>query len=166
MITLKRIPEISLNMSNGLTSVFISAFGLSGSVLAKTEQEKNLVMYVLEKNQSVFGIGFVDFDIGCMPWDADNFDENKNFILSIVKGMYNETGWEKMSYSPNKQMLTRCINEFEKLIMNMKRDDINIQEINEWFNAKERMEFIKNGFPLCEIHNVLSTIYGCQLCTD
>jgi len=166
MITLKKFPEMTISMSNGLTSVFISAFGLSGSEFAKTEQEKKLVMYVLEKNQSVFGTGFVDFDIGNMPWNINNLEENRKFVLSVLNGMYDKKGWEKLSYSPDTQMLNRCINEFEKLIINMKSEDINIQEINDWLNNRERIDFIKNGFPLCDIHDVLSTIYGCQLCTD
>jgi len=165
-ITLKRIPEMILSMSNGLTSAFVSTFGLSGSIIAKTEQEKKLVIYILEKNQSVLGIGFVDFDIGSMPWDLKNLEDNKNFVFSILDGMRNKSGWEKLPFAPNEEMLNRCICEFKNMILEMKTEDINVIEINEWLKNPKLNDLIKNGFPLCPSHKVLMTIYACQICTD
>ncbi|MCL2252242.1 MAG: hypothetical protein FWC12_10080 [Treponema sp.] len=153
-------------MSNGLTSVFISTFGLSGSILAKTEQEKKLVMYILEKNQSILGIGFVDFDIGSMPWDLKNLEDNKKFVFSILDGIKNKTEWEKLPFTPNEEMLNRCIFEFKNMISEMKSEDINEKEINEWSKNPKLNDLIKNGFPLCPSHDVLMTIYGCQMCTE
>lgn len=46
-----------ISMSNGLTSVFISVLGLSGSRLAQTDDEKRLIVWLLEKDQSAVGIG-------------------------------------------------------------------------------------------------------------
>lgn len=42
-------PSEFISMSNGLTSVFISTLGLSGSILAKTEKEKQIIIWLLKK---------------------------------------------------------------------------------------------------------------------
>lgn len=88
-INLNKTTPISedLKMSNGLTSVFISVFGLSGSRLAQTDQEKRLIVWVLEKNQSFLGIGNVDFEICDMPWNSHTFDNDKIFIFSALNSM-------------------------------------------------------------------------------
>jgi hypothetical protein len=83
-IQLERIPEIALRINNGSTSAFISVFGLSGSRLAKTEQEKRLIVFVLEKDQSAVGIGTVGFDIGNMPWDYDNIGEINEWLILYI----------------------------------------------------------------------------------
>jgi hypothetical protein len=165
-IWIKRMPEIDLRMNNGLTSAFINTFGLSGSRLAKTEQEKRLIVHILEKNQSVLGVGNVGFDLGWMPWNNDNFENDKKFILSVLNGIINKIGWENLGYSPREEMIYRCVNTFEKMLLNMAQNDIDIEKINGWLKEKEPNDPINNNFPLCPIHNVLLTIYGCQVCTD
>lgn len=42
----------SLVMSNGGTDVFINILALSGSVIANTESEKRLMVYLSEKDQT------------------------------------------------------------------------------------------------------------------
>jgi len=63
-------------------------------------------------------------------------------------------------------MLNRCINEFTNLISEMKSEDINVKEINELSNNPKLNDLIKNCFPLCPSHDVLMTIYGCQMFTE
>lgn len=166
IVGLERLPKLDLVMSNGLTSSFINIFGLSGSALAKREQDKKLVVYVLEKNQSVVGIGTVGFDVGSLPWDINNFEADRTFILSVVNGMRNKLGWEKLQYKPSEEHILRCINEFERLILNINKSDINIDEINEWLTEAEPNDPINNNFPICPVDGVLLTLHGCQVCTD
>ena len=55
----KAVPEDdSLAMSNGGTDVFINILALSGSVIAQTDSEKRLVVYLSEKDQ-IIGRGCV-----------------------------------------------------------------------------------------------------------
>ena len=65
----------SLSMSNGLTDVFLDYLLVSGSELAKTDSEKILIVFLAEKQQSVIGIGNVDFDIIEMPWQKSTFEK-------------------------------------------------------------------------------------------
>ncbi|MDE6728657.1 MAG: hypothetical protein K2J80_12080, partial [Oscillospiraceae bacterium] len=63
--------EDSLKMSNGLTAVFIDVITLAGSRIAQTVDEKRLIVWLAEKDQSVVGIGTVGFDIREMPWNTE-----------------------------------------------------------------------------------------------
>lgn len=168
IITLNKDTSVSeyLQMSNGLTSVFINAFGLSGSRLAKTEIEKRLIVWVLEKNQSIFGMGTVGFEICDMPWGLESFEENKAFILSVLGAMKNKLGWELLEYSPNEEMLFPCVAQFEKLLSKMESADIHFEEIDGWVKEASSDDPIFNGFPKCPRHSVLLSIFGCQVCTD
>ena len=56
-----------LQMSNGLTDVFVNVLVLSGSALARTVSEKRLIVWLAEKDQSRMGAGTVDFDLWEMP---------------------------------------------------------------------------------------------------
>lgn len=62
-----------IGMSNGLTSVFIEVLAISGSILAKTNREKEMIIWLAQRDQSVVGIGTVGFDIDEMPWTIDSF---------------------------------------------------------------------------------------------
>jgi len=105
VITLNGNTPVSeyLHMSNGLTAVFIDAFGLSGSRLVASDMEKRLIVWVLEKNQSAVGIGTVGFEICDMPWEVDYFEDNRKFILSVLESMKSRLGWETLDYSPKQR---------------------------------------------------------------
>ena len=56
----KVVPMIeSIGMSNGLTSVFMEVLSISGSMLAKTSREKEMTIWLAQRDQSVVGIGTV-----------------------------------------------------------------------------------------------------------
>lgn len=93
-----------------------------------------MIVWVLEKNQSVVGIGTVGFNICDMPWDPEKLEEDKKFIISVLNGIRNRMGWETIDYSPNQEMLKSCIDKFESLVLKMTKNDINIQAINDWLN--------------------------------
>ena len=167
-IHLKRVSDIDLRMSNGLTHIFINTFAVAGSKLAKTEQEKKLVVFILEKNQYFVGMGNVGFDIGEMPWSLENFENEKAFVLSVLNGIRNKDGWETLGYPPREDWIFQCVDIFKQLIHNMTEDDIDFDEVKQWheYADKESEDPVNQGFPLCPVHNVLLTIFGCQVCTD
>ena len=46
----------------------------------------------------------------------------------------------------------------------MTEKDIESQEGQEWLNSAKEDEPMKNGFPVCQKHNVLLTLFGCHVC--
>lgn len=53
----------SLTMSNTATSVFLQILALSGSDLAVTDREKEFIVWLNQRDQSVIGAGTVGFSI-------------------------------------------------------------------------------------------------------
>lgn len=153
-------------MSNGLTSVFINTFGLSGSRLANTEDEIQLVTWVMEKNQTFMGLGTVSFNICEMPWEVPRFEEEKQFILSVLDGIKQRLGWETLGYQPNEQMLFDHIEKFCCLIQKTDISDINPYSKDEWVKMTDTSLKDRSTQPKCEIHGTYLTCFGCEICTD
>ena len=118
----------SLVMSNGGTDVLISVLALSGSVIAQTENEKRLMVYLLENDQ-IRGRGCVGFEIVEMPWTIETFEEDKAFMKKVIGGAKKKTGWEKLDYHPDERLVFHDLRAFEKLIDRMTVDDIKEGEI-------------------------------------
>lgn len=91
VIYLEGQPEhTALSMSNGLTDTLISALLLSGSQLAKTDQEKRLIVWLAEKDQSAVGMGTVGFSVLDMPWDRNTFEQDRSFLRRTSRAGENE----------------------------------------------------------------------------
>lgn len=156
--------ENSLKMSNGLTSVFIDVLTLAGSRLARTEDEKRLIVWLAEKDQSKVGIGTVGFDIRKMPWNKERFEENKRFMLKMVDAAENKTDWNKLDYQPNEEHIFRVLQEFAELISKMTAEDIDENAMKEWLDGAEGDDPVLCGFPNCPEHGILKTLWGCLFC--
>lgn len=155
-----------MGMSNGATSVFITVIGLSGSRLAKTDDEKKLLVWILEKDQSKCGIGTVGFTISEMPWVKGNFEEQQIFLLNVIKGAKEKLGWETLAYTPNEEYIFLITDIFSDMIKKLKKEDIDEEAIEEWEEAFDDNEPMNNGYPLCKEHNILLSCFGCHACND
>lgn len=104
-----------LCMSNGYTTVIISTLVLSGSMLATTEREKEIIVWIAQHDQEILGGGTVGFSIQDIPWTYDEFEREKNFFLQVVDGAINRLGWEKLGYKPGEHTI-KFLYEFKNLI--------------------------------------------------
>ena len=129
-------------MSNGLTDVFIDYLLISGSELANSESEKRMIVFLAEKQQTILGIGTVDFDIIEMPWQINSFDADKAFLLNVInhaKELSSQKNvWDKLGYMPNNENLYYALNGFEILIKQMTVNDIDENNLHEWLNDAEQ----------------------------
>lgn len=155
-----------ISMSNGLTSVFIDVLSLSGSELAVTDDEKLLIVWLSEKDQSKVGGGTVGFDICEMPWNPNTFDENKNFLLKVIYQAKNRLGWELLDYSPNEELIFPQLDKFAELIEQIKINDIFRDILDMWLASAEESDPVLCGFPRCNKHNTLLTLFGCHVCNN
>lgn len=161
-----KIPKsASISMSNGLTSVFISVLGLSGSRLAQRDDEKRLIVWLLEKDQSAVGIGTVGFHISEMPWNEADFEKNRRFLLSVIDGVKDKLGWDTLDYQPSESLLLPCIEQFELFIKQITLAEVDGKAIQEWLAATES-DTILDKFPKCPKHKVFLTCFGCHVCND
>lgn len=155
----------SLVMSNGGTDVLINVLALSGAVLAQTESEKRLMVYLSEQDQTA-GRGCVGFAVTEMPWDKETFEEDKRFIIKVIHGARNKIGWEKLDYSPKEEFVLYCLDAFEHLIDRMGVDDIKADSLLHWLSEAEANDPIHCGFPRCKKHDTFLTCFGCQICNS
>lgn len=155
-----------ISISNTGTSVLIDIIGLSGTRLAKRDDEKLLIVWILEKDQSCCGRGAVGFDLCELPWSKLRFDEQKSFMLLVLDGVRHKLGWELLEYSPSEEVVFGFITQIEQLLLKMTISDIDEEAVNEWLAALSDDEPLKQGFPTCTKHNVFLSLFGCHLCNN
>lgn len=153
-------------MSNGLTDVFIDYMLISGSQLAKKDSEKRLVAYLGECDQNYTGLGVVGFNIVKMPWDKDSFEDDKQFMLDVIKHAreltYDEKIWDILMYQPNHEHIEYALDSFERLITKMTKDDIKEESLKDWLYKRG----IWGGLISCHKHGTIMSLCGCKLCGD
>lgn len=155
-----------LCMSNGLTDVFINILTLSGSQSAKTVEEKQLIVWLSEKDQKTVGYGTVGFDIVEMPWSKKQFKKEQAFLIKVIKAAEQKSGWEKLDYTPNEKLIMPALKKFRVYIERMTENNIREKELYEWIAASENDDPVNCGFPRCKKHNTLLTLFGCQICNS
>lgn len=159
-----RFGEDSLKMSNGLTAVFIDVMILAGSRLARTVDEKRLIVWLAEKDQSVVGLGTVGFDIREMPWNTERFEENKRFLLNVIEAAENRTDWDKLGYHPNEKLLFPELKKFAEMILRLAVKYVFPNALGEWIMDVDSDDPVICGFPKCPKHETLLTCFGCLFC--
>ena len=153
-------------MSNGLTDVFLNVLILSGSQLATSDNEKQLIVWLAERDQSKRGSGTVGFDVGEMPWDPHSFADSKAFMLNVILFAKQQAGWETLGYRPDKEMLFPMLDKFYDMISAFTVNNIMPDVLNEWVGSKEEDDPVLCGFPKCEKHDALLCCFGCQICNN
>ncbi|MGF9697904.1 hypothetical protein [Paenibacillus sp. MABNR03] len=158
----------SLGMTNGLTSVFIEVLSISGSMLAKTNREREMTIWLAQQDQSIVGIGTVGFDIDEMPWTVDTFDDEKDFMLRMIAHAIAESAWEKLSYEPRKEAVIYCLEQFRIMIQAFMKQHVNLSNYLEWSEIEEDDDrpTIPPGYPKCAKHEVYLSCHGCILCNN
>ncbi|MDN8592725.1 hypothetical protein Q0V21_28805 [Paenibacillus sp. 11B] len=157
-----------LSMTNTLTAVFLEVIVISGSMTAKTNREKELIIWLAQRDQEVVGIGTVGFDIDELPWATENFIEEKEFLIEALDNAICGQVWSKLSYEPNKEMVITCLEHFKKMIIAFEVNDVDEQQYLEWIedNDQDETPTIPVGYPKCDKHNILLSCHGCLICNN
>lgn len=156
LITNKKADEW-LNLSNGATDVLLSVLLLSGSDLATTEWEKELIIWLAEHDQYLYGRGVVGFDIDEIAWSTQDFDRQKAFFLKTIDLALQRHRWEVLDYDPpyaHEYLVTlrRLVEKYTvEMIVSTKQWD--------WFVEPEHLS-------KCPEHNVYIHANGCLICHD
>ena len=126
----------SLIMSNGGTDAFLNVLLISGSPLAKTINQKRFLVWLAEKDQ-IISRGTSDFDIIDMPWNIDTFEEDKAFLLSVIKAALEHKNWELLDYSPNSEIIDCYLEQFKALVAAVTPQIINKAALHDWLSDKD-----------------------------
>ncbi|MDR9745212.1 hypothetical protein MHB84_00815 [Paenibacillus sp. FSL F4-0087] len=155
-----------LSMTNTLTEVFLEVLVLSGSMTAKTNREKELIIWLAQRDQEVVGMGTVGFDIDELPWTIDDFTKEKEFLIEVLENAIGGQVWIKLNYEPNKEMVVTCLEHFKKMILSFEVNDVDEQQYFEWTEGNDQDETptVPVGYPKCDRHNIFLSCHGCLIC--
>ena len=156
-------PKESFSMSNRGTDAFLNVLLISGSPLAKTINQKQLLVWLAEKDQ-VISRGNSGFDITDMPWNVDTFDDDKAFLISVINAALEHKKWELLDYSPNSEIVDSYLEQFKALVTAVTPQIINKAALHDWLSDKDSDDPVNCGFPKCKRHGVMLSFFGCQVC--
>jgi hypothetical protein len=132
-------------LSNMGTSVLLIMLVLSGTAIARTEGEKNLVVFLAEHDQTYCGFGVVGFDLNEMPWDRDAFEDQVLFMIRVIDGALARTNWDKVqNFTPRIEEYAPLLENLKSMLSDLRPTDI---EINDWVPPA--------GYVMCDDHPAL-----------
>lgn len=158
-----------LSMSNGGTDALLDILGLAGTALAKTEREKQMIIWLVEKDSTYLGMGTIGFDIVKMPWTKAGFESERTFMLRVIDEAAKGLGWEKLDYVPNEELMMPRLERLRSFFEQMTVDMVDEENLREWIEIdKEYPEYyaIPDGYPVCEKHGMLKSYFGCRRCFE
>ncbi|MBP0583196.1 hypothetical protein J8I29_27970 [Labrys sp. LIt4] len=158
-ITYEARPDLPfLQMNNSLTSVFIGVLALAASSLAATRRHCQLASWIAARDQGVYGLGTVGFDVSEMPWEIENFVEDRSFLLRAIATAKAKDGWRGLGYEPKEEWLTPCLDKFQVLLAAFAPADIRAGATN-----REGL-WSAPQFERCRAHGLIRHAHGCPIC--
>lgn len=152
--------ESAVHLSNGETSVLLSALVLAGSHLAQDDWERRLVMWFATRDQSIVGGGTVGFDLSHFSWREAHFARQKAFVLSMIDLALRRHGWDRLGYAP--PQVEDSLLRLRTLVSGFEQRHIGSGPPRSWPWHDERTEF-----PRCAEHDVVLGFFEtCLLCND
>jgi hypothetical protein len=156
LITNNKAGDLDLKLSNGGTSVLLSVLLLSGSDLAETEWEKELVTWLAGRDQNILGLGVVGFDIAEFAWSKADFPAQKAFLLKMIDLALTKHRWDALDYDP--PYAQDYLRDFRKLVEAYLAEYVEQKEWDWWLKPEE--------FAKCPKHLVFMHEEGCTICND
>lgn len=148
-----------LNMSNGSTSVLIAVLTLAGADKASNAWERDVLSWIATRDQSIFGIGCVGFDVSELGWDSDDFDAQKAFLLELVQRARNQTGWSRLDYKPDEERVNAMLLKLARLLHTFELSYCRDHAFD-WM-----LPPLKHPVK-CSIHGIYLHHEGCVICND
>lgn len=153
-------PDIpDMHMSNGLTAVFFSVLALAASALATDDHERGIAAWFAARDQSIFGLGIVGFDVSELPWSRERLEADRAFMVRAVDAAQARTGWERLDYQPREDWLFASLDQFRGMIAAFDAAHIAAPDTL-WLGARPER------FAQCVLHRTYLHAYGCIVCND
>ncbi len=152
-------PSDQLNMSNGLTAVFIDTLCLAGADIATEYFQKDLMIWLAQRDWMLFGLGCIGFDISEIIWDKALFAAQKAFLLQVVDRALAKTHWELLDYSPHEEWTLRSLREFGRMLREFEERHIVVGE-------QLPLLPLDTPYAQCPLHHVYLHVGGCVVCNN
>jgi len=148
--------EASVPLSNGAMAVLMSALVLAGSEVAQSDWERRFVAWLARRDQSIFGLGMVSFDLADIPWTGD-WRAERAFALRVIDLAHAGHRFVDLDYdAPFVQGQLEALRGL-------------FEGVNEAVVAASHGETFEDAdlpVPRCELHDVIAHGHGCLLCGE
>lgn len=149
----EQIPD--LWMSNSVTSTFISVMCLATSRLATTKNQQRLAVWLGGRDQTVLGLGCVGFDLAELPWRAETFTHDREFLIFSTSQARAQLGWHVLSYTPDTPEFHAKLAAFQNMLERFAL----VQGLPDELKSPET-------FTKCQKHDVFRHDLDCVVCND
>jgi hypothetical protein len=153
-------------LSNSATNTFLEVLVGCGSKLARTEEEKAIVVWLAYQDQSFRGNSIFDH-VAEMGWTAENFDREKPFVLAMIDAAIVEWG-AKVDGSAVERAIERwlvpVLASLRQFVVEFSVDEIKEAVDSEWIRDWVRGE--GSAFAQCAKHRVYLHPQGCLFCNN
>lgn len=162
--------EDGVHLNAGFMSAMLVQLVLSGSRLSKNRREEEIVVWLAEHDETVWGRGCNDFGIRQMPWTKAGHEEEKKFVIKMVEGAKNRLGWETLGeeFKPTEEVVKiyeENLDKLAKLVGKMTVKEVNEEGYRQWVEDKEMSPGVfADGFKKCPKHGVWLYWHGCIAC--
>lgn len=164
VVTYRARPDVGIiQMSNGLTAVFISVLTLGASSLAESDRQREFAAWFASHDQHELGLGVADFDVGELPWSPPTFPDDQRFLLRSIAAAKAKTGWARLGYEPREDWVQSCLDKFQVMIEAFAIEHAGPAS-SVW--AFGRGSLRPRRFVLCPVHQAYEHERGCLLCND
>jgi hypothetical protein len=144
----------SIKLSTTGTEAIYRGIVVMGSAIAKTDWQRDLVIWFSEMNQNIKGIGLVGFDILKIGWNAEDFEEQKKFVLDVLNYVKKHKSWNNYNNLILDEYGTDNVGKLIDLFSEVKKEDIQFIYTPEIIKSSE-----PNKYTYCAKHNVLLNSY-------
>lgn len=103
-------------LNNIRTDVLLDMLVLCGAARAKTDAEKNLIVYIAARDQNYRGRGLAGFTINAMPWEGLEFTSQQQFLIAVIDDVLACKGWSKLGYSPNIEYFSATLADIRTMV--------------------------------------------------
>ena len=148
-----------LDMSNGLTSIFVSVMSMALSSISTENWQKRFAVCMASNDQFVIGGGMIMCDISHFPWTAQNIEAERSFMLMAIDAASAKTGWDRLKYTPKEESVIESLHHFRTLITEFSAEHIQKAPYIDRLHLQEE-------FLLCTEHGVYQHDCGCPVCFD
>ena len=155
-------PEEQVSISDTGTNVLLTVLVLAGSALAETDSQQRLIVWLAEQklNEGICR----GFSLSDLPWDADSFEADRQFMVRTADSASQKTGWQSLNFWPNAGALMPMLGWFRKGFVRLKAADIDPAVLQRWLSEMDADDPVLNGFPRCRKHKACLTWNGCIAC--
>lgn len=149
------------HVSNGLTSVFIETLCLAGADIANENYQKDIMIWLAQRDWIILGAGFEGFDIAEINWSKELFEQQKEFILKVIDLALKKKNWELLDYTPHEMVFT-TLSEFRDMVLSFQKENIALDEQIGVFDFDGDID----RYEKCIKHKVYKHFQGCVVCNN